>query len=86
VPLELIEWQPVYHQRGATGVSGGEWSANWEVTKSTKIQHLLKRLLDVGAVAATAAAAAEGRRERERRLQPPGGAGQVRGALGVYQG
>ncbi|KAI8470158.1 MAG: SNF2 family N-terminal domain-containing protein [Monoraphidium minutum] len=49
VPLELIEWQPVYHQRGATGVSGGEWSANWEVTKSTKVQHLLRRLLDAGA-------------------------------------
>lgn len=37
VPLELIEWQPVYHQRGATGLGGGEWSANWEVTKSTKV-------------------------------------------------
>ena len=36
VPLELIEWQPVYHQHGATGVEGGSWSGNWEVTKSTK--------------------------------------------------
>lgn len=42
VPLELIEWQPVYHQRGATGVSGGEWSANWEVTKSTKVRFELQ--------------------------------------------
>lgn len=31
VPLELIEWQPVYHQTGATGLSGGQWSANWRV-------------------------------------------------------
>jgi hypothetical protein len=38
VPLELIEWQPVYHQAGATGVSGGEWSAKWEITKSTKVR------------------------------------------------
>jgi hypothetical protein len=38
VPLELIEWQPVYHQRGAVGIGGGEWSANWEVTRSTKVR------------------------------------------------
>lgn len=31
VPLDLIEWQPVYHQIGATGLSGGQWSANWRV-------------------------------------------------------
>lgn len=34
VPLELIEWQPVYHQAGATGVSGGEWGANWRVSEA----------------------------------------------------
>jgi hypothetical protein len=32
VPLELIEWQPVFHQVGATGLSGGQWSANWRVS------------------------------------------------------
>jgi hypothetical protein len=34
VPLELIEWQPVFHQVGATGLSGGQWSANWRVSVS----------------------------------------------------
>ncbi|KAF8062721.1 hypothetical protein HT031_004051 [Scenedesmus sp. PABB004] len=48
VPLELIEWQPVFHQRGATGLSGGQWSANWRVTRSTKVLHLLRRLVEVG--------------------------------------
>lgn len=36
VPLDLIEWQPVYHQEGATGVSGGEWSADWTVRGETE--------------------------------------------------
>ena len=58
VPIELIEWQPVFHQAGATGVSGGEWSANWQVTRSTKVQHLLRRLLDAGAAAPPKAAPA----------------------------
>lgn len=40
----------MYHQRGATGLGGGNWSAAWQVTKSTKVQHLLRRLLDIKAV------------------------------------
>lgn len=39
----------MYHQRGAVGVSGGAWSDNWQVTRSTKCVHLLKRLYEVGA-------------------------------------
>jgi hypothetical protein len=29
----MIEWQPVFHQRGATGLSGGHWSADWRVSQ-----------------------------------------------------
>ncbi|KAK9807648.1 hypothetical protein WJX72_005276 [[Myrmecia] bisecta] len=49
VPFELIEWQPAYTQQGALGLSGGEWSANWQITKSTKCVHLLRRLYEIGA-------------------------------------
>ncbi|GAX78477.1 hypothetical protein CEUSTIGMA_g5916.t1 [Chlamydomonas eustigma] len=49
VPLHLIEWQPVYHQLGAQGVAGGEWSVKWEVTQSSKCLHLLRRLFEIGA-------------------------------------
>ncbi len=42
-PQELIEWQPVYHQRGAVGKDGGLWSARWQDTLSSKIAHLLAR-------------------------------------------
>jgi hypothetical protein len=38
VPLELIEWQPVFHQVGATGLSGGKWSDNWRVSGSGTVQ------------------------------------------------
>lgn len=31
------------------GVSGGAWSDNWQITRSTKCVHLLKRLYEVGA-------------------------------------
>ena len=36
--------------QGALGLSGGAWSANWQITKSTKCVHLLRRLMDIGAV------------------------------------
>eukprot|EP00879_Flechtneria_rotunda_P005819 GHRR01006123.1.p1 GENE.GHRR01006123.1~~GHRR01006123.1.p1 ORF type:complete len:1000 (+),score=452.54 GHRR01006123.1:320-3001(+) len=55
VPLDVIEWQPVYHQEGATGVSGGAWSANWRITRSTKVLHLLRRLNEIGIYAPAAA-------------------------------
>jgi len=35
--------------QGALGLSGGAWSANWQITKSTKCVHLLRRLMDIGA-------------------------------------
>lgn len=49
VPTELIEWQPSYTQRGAQGLEGGAWSANWAFSESTKCVHLLKRLYEIGA-------------------------------------
>jgi hypothetical protein len=49
VPIELIEFQPVFHQAGAVGVEGGTWSAKWERTESTKCAHVLRRLYEVGA-------------------------------------
>ncbi|KAK9795946.1 hypothetical protein WJX73_001584 [Symbiochloris irregularis] len=52
VPWEVIEWQASYTQAGAVGISGGQWSANWQVTKSTKCVHLLHRLMHIGAVRA----------------------------------
>eukprot|EP00775_Hariotina_reticulata_P009277 gene9277-9442_t len=57
VPLDMIEWQPVFHQRGATGVSGGHWSADWRITKSTKVVHLIRRLIDIGIYTPSKAAA-----------------------------
>ena len=35
--------------QGAVGIGGGQWSANWQVTKSTKCVHLLQRLIQTGA-------------------------------------
>ncbi|GLI71785.1 hypothetical protein VaNZ11_017130, partial [Volvox africanus] len=49
VPQELIEWQPVFHQSDAVGIGGGSWSANWQLTRSSKISHMLTRLREVGA-------------------------------------
>lgn len=40
--------------QGALGLSGGAWSANWQITKSTKCVHLLRRLIDIGAAPAEA--------------------------------
>eukprot|EP00884_Botryococcus_braunii_P005336 jgi/Botrbrau1/14803/Bobra.0370s0001.1 len=50
VPHELIEWQPSYTQKGAKSVSGGEWSDAWQVTKSSKVAYLMRRLLEIGAI------------------------------------
>ena len=36
--------------QGATGLSGGEWSASWQDTRSSKVIYLLKRLGKIGAV------------------------------------
>lgn len=35
--------------QGAVGIQGGQWSANWQITRSTKSVHLLKRLIHIGA-------------------------------------
>ena len=45
---------------GAVGISGGEWSASWELTKSSKVVYLLGRLQDIGAAPPPPAAAASG--------------------------
>lgn len=50
VPIEVIEWQPSYAQRGAVGISGGEWNPNWEATQSSKCAFLINRLLKIGAM------------------------------------
>ncbi|CAG9464295.1 unnamed protein product [Pedinophyceae sp. YPF-701] len=50
VPLELIEWQPGYAQRGARGIDGGAWQARWEATRSSKATYLHRRLREVGAL------------------------------------
>lgn len=50
VPIEVIEWQPSYAQRGAIGISGGEWNPNWEATQSSKCAYLVNRLHEIGAV------------------------------------
>lgn len=34
----------MFHQRGATGKSGGEWQPTWQTTRSTKCDYLLSRL------------------------------------------
>ena len=36
--------------QGAEGISGGEWSADWQVRTSSKILYLLKRLAKIGAI------------------------------------
>lgn len=50
VPRQLIEWQPAYTQRGASGGGGGEWQPNWSQTDSTKCDYLVKKLLDINAL------------------------------------
>ena len=50
MPIDLIELQPVYHQRGARGSSGGAWQPQWQGTRSTKCDYLLRRLRDLGIV------------------------------------
>ena len=48
VPIEAIEWQPSYSQAGALGASGGHWSPAWATTKSSKVAHLVRRLVEYG--------------------------------------
>ena len=45
--LAEIWWPEV---QGATGLSGGEWSASWQDTRSSKVIYLLKRLGGIGAM------------------------------------
>lgn len=47
MPIDLIELQPVFHQRGAQGSSGGGWQPQWQATRSTKCDYLLRRLRDL---------------------------------------
>lgn len=50
VPQQLIEFQPAYTQRGATGAGEGAWQPDWQHTDSTKCQYLVSRLREVGAL------------------------------------
>ena len=45
---------------GAVGISGGEWNASWELTKSSKVVYLLRRLQEIDAAPPPPAAAATG--------------------------
>ena len=44
-------------------MSGGEWQANWQVTKSTKCVYMLQRLQDLGVIPARAVDATEQRHQ-----------------------
>lgn len=44
VPIELIEWQPAYTQKGAVGLDAGQWAPDWEDARTTKCGHLIARL------------------------------------------
>ena len=35
--------------QGALGMSGGQWAADWQTTKSSKCLHLHRRLAQIGA-------------------------------------
>ena len=43
-----LSGMPCWRQ-GAVGLTGGEWSPTWQVTKSTKCVYLLRRLAEIGA-------------------------------------
>lgn len=49
VPIELIELQASYTQKGAEGISGGAWSPNWNFKASSKCSYLIKKLHLIGA-------------------------------------
>ncbi|KAK3271722.1 hypothetical protein CYMTET_19948, partial [Cymbomonas tetramitiformis] len=56
VPIELIEWQPSFTQKGALGISGGAWQPDWAMTESSKCAYLIARLVALGIPAATSSA------------------------------
>ena len=82
VPAEAIEWQPSYAQAGALGASGGHWAPAWSSTKSSKVAHLVRRLVEHGVAppAAAAAAAAGGGSEGGLRAGGGGGGSEAGGA------
>ena len=41
--------KPKPQVQGALGMSGGQWSANWQYANSSKCMHLLQRLISIGA-------------------------------------
>lgn len=51
VPVQLIELQPAWAQRGAMGVTEGAWSGAWEQGVAGKVQRLLQDLQAVGCIA-----------------------------------
>jgi len=48
------------------GISGGEWSASWETTHSSKVVYLLGRLQEIGAAPRPQTAGASGERTLRR--------------------
>lgn len=50
VPINFIELQPAFHQLGARGTSGGSWQPQWQATRSTKCDYLVRRLRELGIV------------------------------------
>lgn len=58
VPIEVIEWQPSYVQKGAVGLDAGQWAPDWQVARTTKCRHLVSRLRALTADAAGDAAEA----------------------------
>lgn len=57
LPEACLRWQEVFlfcqkpepWVQGALGMSGGQWSADWQNTNSSKCMHLLQRLISIGA-------------------------------------
>ena len=51
VPVQLIEFQPAFVQRGARGAAEGTWQRTWTSTESStsKGKHLLLRLAEIDA-------------------------------------
>lgn len=50
VPRDLIEIQPAFVQHGATGAAEGYWQDTWKSTESTKLDYLIRKLREIGAL------------------------------------
>ena len=50
VPKQLIEVQPAFVQRGAVGKAEGYWQDTWQLTESTKMDYLIRKLRSISAL------------------------------------